>query len=277
MKQQLFLALVLALLFQAPQALAQNTNSQRAQELPRGHEFKSAFNGLPPQAKAKAQNWLDTLDEIPYEDFDYLKVDQEGNVLYADSFNSETSGSTTNGNTSPAIEEVTASEVFTLHSKPGASKVVYIDFDGHVLSGTAWNNSAGVSTLYARPYDSDGNENSFSSAEITDMAAIWHRVAEDYAPFDIDVTTQEPSSFGPNVSRILITNRTDSRGEYIYKNSAGGVAYVNVWGLSNYEYYQPALVFYNHLGTGNAHNLAEAASHELGHNLSLSHDGTSTT
>jgi hypothetical protein len=104
------------------------------------------------------------------------------------------------------------------------------------------------------------------------MATVWHRISEDFAPFNIDVTTEAPPSFGPTVGHILITNRTDSNDKLIYSQIAGGVAYVGVWGQSNYVYNQPALVFYNH--TGSAHHMAEAASHELGHNLGLSHDGT---
>jgi hypothetical protein len=58
---------------------------------------------------------------------------------------------------------------------------------------------------------------------------------------------------------------------------SGGVAYLNVWGASNYATtYSPALVYYNVLGAGNPSPVAEAASHEMGHNLGLSHDGTAT-
>jgi hypothetical protein len=28
---------------------------------------------------------------------------------------------------------------FTLHSRPSASKKIFLDFDGHVTTGTAWN------------------------------------------------------------------------------------------------------------------------------------------
>jgi len=42
------------------------------------------------------------------------------------------------------------------------------------------------------------------------------------------------------------------------------------------DYYKPALVFYDMLAGGNEKDVAEASSHESGHNLGLSHDGTST-
>ena len=44
---------------------------------------------------------------------------------------------------------------------------------------------------------------------------------------------------------------------------------------SQHSYYQPALVFTKGVGTG-AKNIAEAASHEAGHNVGLSHDGTAS-
>ncbi|WP_256361522.1 hypothetical protein, partial [Methylomonas koyamae] len=36
---------------------------------------------------------------------------------------------------------------FALHSKAGANRVIYLDFNGHVASATAWNSG----TLTARP------------------------------------------------------------------------------------------------------------------------------
>ena len=270
------LQLLLGLFCISFSAFSQNqTNSQRLQQLPPGHQLQSAFDRLPPQAKARAENWLNAMDNIPQLDFNHIKLDKEGGVFYVDPALGEgvVQGKTT---TSTSNLKVTASDIFTLHSKPGAAKTVHLDFEGHMITGTIWNNETGRTTLYARPYDSDGNESSFSTSEIDQMAAMWHRVAEDFAPFDIDVTTEPPLNYGPNVGHILVTHRTDAQGYNLYPNSAGGVAYVNVWGRSDYTYYQPALVFYNHLGNGNIHNIAEASSHELGHNLALAHDGTST-
>ncbi len=250
---------------------AQNrSNSQKVKELPQGHQLRSAFDGLPAQAKAKAEKWLDGLS-MPEEDFNSIKIDDEGGVFYEDTFHIEPTESGSIDISSPETASVTATDIFTLHSKPGASNVVHLNFEGFNVTGSRWNSDK-KETFYMLPYDSDGNSESFSNQEIKDMAAIWHRVAEDYAPFDVDITTEAPPSYGPNVGHILITNITDAEGDDIY-DGGGGVAYVNVWGRSNFEEYQPALVFYNNLGSGNAHNIAEASSHELGHNLSLSHDG----
>ena len=87
-------------------------------------------------------------------------------------------------------------------------------------------------------------------------------------------------------TRALITNSTTrcSNGKTFYASicsaGCGGVAYVGVFdqygsSTSAHSYYQPALVFQNGTGSGPKY-VAEAVSHEVGHNLGLSHDGTST-
>jgi PKD repeat protein len=271
MKLLRLLGWIMGLFLCSFQINAQNrSNSQKVKQLPQGHQLRSAFDGLPVQAKAKAEKWLDALS-MPEEDFNSIRIDDEGGIFYVDTFQTESAESGSIDISSPEAASVTATDIFTLHSKPGASKVVHLNFEGFNVTDSRWNRDK-KDTFFMLPYDSDGNSASFSIQEIKDMAAIWHRVSEDYAPFDVDITTEAPPSYGPNVGHILITNITDAEGDDIY-GGGGGVAYVNVWGASNFEYYQPALVFYNNLGSGNAHNIAEASSHELGHNLSLSHDG----
>jgi hypothetical protein len=112
---------------------------------------------------------------------------------------------------------------------------------------------------------------------------VWAAVAEDYSAFEVDVTTQEPlaaditytgtgdTNFG---TRALITDDT-----FMYAQCAcGGIAYNGVFNYSaNHPYYQPALIFTQGLGgAASAKNIAEAVAHEVGHNLGLSHDGTTT-
>ena len=121
-------------------------------------------------------------------------------------------------------------EAFNLHSRPGAPNVVYLDFTGHTVTGTAWNGLAGTDPLVARPFDLDGSPSTFGATELAAIAEIWARVAEDYAPFNIDVTTEEPTSFDRHTGRVLITNSTDANGKAMPYNSAGGVAYIGVWG-----------------------------------------------
>ncbi|MDD5395099.1 MAG: zinc-dependent metalloprotease family protein [Thiothrix sp.] len=243
-------------------------------DLPDGN-FRQRLHGLPAQAQQRAMNHLHRFT-FTERDLPHLRSDNAGDIYYADTFLPTPTQQGATVAASPSTQAITATEAFALHSKPGSSKVVYLDFNGHAITGTAWNSGA-TATFNALPYDLDGNSASFSAAELSSIAEVWRRIAEDYAPFDVDITTQEPVSFTANTGRVLITKNTDANSVAMPASTAGGVAYVNVWGASYYSYYSPALVYYNNLGGGRADYVAEAASHELGHNLGLSHDATSTT
>ncbi len=241
------------------------------EQLPPG-QFKQKLKVLPEQAQKNALAWMHE-HSFTASDFIDLRVDDNGGIFYEDPAPVNTDAVSSN---TPVLEELTQAETFSLHSKPGASRTVFIDMDGRVVSGTIWNQNSGTDPLLMRPYDSDGDETTFSQTELNAIAETWKRIAEDFAPFDIDVTTEEPSRLDSNVGLILVTPKADQNGNNIYNCSCGGVAYVGVWGRSDFaSRYQPALVFTDGVGTG-AHNISEAASHELGHNLGLSHDGTNT-
>jgi hypothetical protein len=170
--------------------------------------------------------------------------------------------------------------------------VIYVDFDGHLVAGTRWNSSMG-GDCYADAYDTDGAPSTFSDTERGVIRSVWARVAEDYAGLNVNVTTADPGfdainrsslsdpSFG---TRAVIANSKSAcpNGKTVYTSvcsgGCGGVAYVGVFDEvgTNHTSYQPAFVFQNGVG-GGAKNLAEATSHEVGHNLGLSHDGSRTT
>lgn len=240
-------------------------------ELPKS-QLLDKLNRLPSQKRERAKAWL---DKIQFHDHDlpFMRADDEGGIYIADPIAPDATISGALRSTALAAELPAGVDVFKLHSNPSAPNVVYLDFDGHVITGTAWNSSTSPS-FTARPYDLDANPSSFSEAEQANMAEVWRRVAEDYAPFNIDVTTELPASFNSRTGRVLITNNVDANGLDMPAKTSGGVAYVNVWGSTSYPYYSPALVYYNQVGGPD--NIAEAASHELGHNLGLSHDGTTT-
>lgn len=252
-------------------------NPFRLEDLPPGL-LRDQLAALPDQAKAKAMGWLNNI-QFHANDVPFMRADKEGGIFYADTFRPETTEGAAGVLSAETLAAgYTAANVFKLHSKTGSSKVIYLDFDGHTITNTAWNSYVGATTLNAVPYDQDGNPASFSDAEAAQIAEIWRRIAEDYAPFDIDVTTELPASFGPTVGRILITQDADANGQAMPSQGAGGVAYVNVWGAGNYHsYYSPALVYYDNLGGGRPDYVTEAASHEMGHNMGLSHDATSTS
>lgn len=160
----------------------------------------------------------------------------------------------------PADELHMTGTVPVLHSKPGATKKIYLDFDGHLFVGPSPWGANRVTPPYSRDSSSD-----FSASEITDITTIWKRVSEDFAPFDIDVTTEEPASFGNKVAQ-----RVAIGGSYSdwYGHSAGGVAYLCTFTWNGDI---PTYVFENNLGNGDPKYTAEAISHEVGHTLCLSH------
>jgi hypothetical protein len=173
-------------------------------------------------------------------------------------------------------------ETFALHSRPGSTRTVFLDLDGHTVTGTAWNSSKGVTTEPLPAWSLDGSS-AFSDTERAAIQSIWQRVAEDYAPFDVDVTTEDPgeaaiarSSLADTVfgTRALITPSSQAATAICGSGGCGGVAYVGAFDVtgSTHDRLQPAFVFPHLLGN-DIKNIAEAVSHEVGHNLGLHHDG----
>ena len=172
---------------------------------------------------------------------------------------------------------------FELHSDSGADRVLYLDFKSTLVSGTYWN-QAGYGGLAAdtyagfnAPYDDPG---SFSEEEQAFIQDVWRRVSEDYAPFQIDVTTEDPGQaalvrnnpsdqkFG---TKVFITS--DPRPEpALCLNPCSGVAFTNVIDSTDPTgMLQPAWVFAD--VTGDSLYTANTVSHEAGHTFGLNHDG----
>ncbi len=121
------------------------------------------------------------------------------------------------------------------HSLPGARNVIWLNFQGMVIQGTLWNTQFGSQRWTARSFSLDNDFINFSPAERTAVSSIWSRVAEDYAPFRVDVTTERPAVLSPTVAVALITRITSSEGRMMPAgNIAGGMAYINVFGSSLY-------------------------------------------
>ena len=179
-----------------------------------------------------------------------------------------------NSNTATSISasaSVAISNTFKLHSNPNAQHTIYLDFTGHTTSGTWWNDGG---KIQSSAYDRDGNKSSFSNSELLEIQSIWQQVAEDFAPFNVNVTTQDPGVEALRKTsnsdrqwgvRVLFTdNRNDLDGTAIAAG-AGGVAYI---GSFNRNVDQPIFVF-----NKGARAAAVTASHEVGHSLYLNHDG----
>jgi len=161
-------------------------------------------------------------------------------------------------------EAVTMQEAFTLHSLPGAQRVIFLDFDGHHSVNNSWGHN-----IMFPAYDTNGDSTTFSSAELTAIEAQWKRAAEDFSPFFVDVTTEEPPAGGLTKNgagdttwgvRCIMTQATAGFGSGI-----GGIAFVNSFDDSIDN---PVFAFNKGYNNGSM-----TASHEVGHSLGLSHDG----
>ena len=248
-----------------------------------GPKGKPAFPVVSLPANAKGERAIEALaDKLPEvaawygstpEQFSTMmredhtaRIDKNGHLFFVE----DTPGQAGEDET-PSVS--TASfpydQTFKLHSLSGSKRVIYIDFDGHTTTGTAWNSSY-VDPINSPAYDLDGNSSSFSNAELDRIQDIWKLVAEDYAPFDVDVTTEDPGQDAINRSSSeddIYGTRVVMTVDDFASCGCGGFAYVGVFDYVG-SYYKPAFVFNKSLV-----GAAEAVSHEVGHNLGLSHDG----
>ncbi|MFC6152561.1 zinc-dependent metalloprotease family protein [Nocardioides yefusunii] len=177
---------------------------------------------------------------------------------------------------------------FALHSNPGAARTLFLDVDGHDLTGTGWGGGYDVTdaevATFHEGWDPAGDGPAFSASERTLLQEVWARVAEDYAAFDVDVTTQDPGTaaltrssasdtvYGARAlfsdSAALAQARTGSTSQ----NGTVGIAYVGTFSTVASKYQiAPALVMTGKMRGYDADTLAWTASHEFGHNLGLWH------
>lgn len=246
---------------------------RRVQDLPPSR-LRTQIERLPAQVRDRAVAWLGNFHFTDL-DLDSLQVDPAGGIFYADHFNLAAGGAIADGGPVVAGAAVPVSPfpaALRFHSRPGAPNVLFINFSGGSVSNTAWNTLLGRTVIPAVAFSTDADYTTFSGAEQMAIKRIWQRMAEDYAAFNIDVTTERPATFGTRTAHALITRNTDANGLDNPAATAGGVAYVNVFATSSYATYRPGWIYFNNLAYDESY-IAEAASHEMGHNLGLSHDG----
>lgn len=184
-----------------------------------------------------------------------VHLDHKGRMLHIDAGLKASAGSTMQATTTTSTGTSTAAaspfpldQTFKLHTKPASTRVLYLNFTG-----------AGTNPAFSL----DSVPSTFNEAEQILIQKAWQRVSEDYAPFDVDITTEKPTvTTGKIGAAILITPQTNSAGGYAYLNS------FNAYGLT----VAPAFCFPNNLANSEK-PIAECIAHELGHTLGLSHQG----
>jgi hypothetical protein len=168
-------------------------------------------------------------------------------------------------------------KTFLLHSRPTATKTIYLDFDGFRASGTFWNIGRGRDPIISPAWDPANNGAEFTNGELLEIQQVWQLVSADFSPFDVNVTTEDPGE-----EALVNTGGADDRwGNRVVFTpddfpapGAGGVAYI---GSFSWNYTTPGGTDTpSYVFNYGAIFAAAAASHEVGHTLGLSHDGTNS-
>ena len=138
------------------------------------------------------------------------------------------------------------------NSYPSAQAVIFLDFDGHTVNGTSWNYNGPIVC----------GASGLNNSQITE---VFNRVAEDYRPFNVNITTSLSTYTAAPLSgrmRVIITPTSS------WFTGVGGVSLTGSfkWGDDT-----PAFVFCDRLGPNSPKMVGECCSHESGHTLGLSH------
>ena len=169
-------------------------------------------------------------------------------------------------NTPAMPAQAPLADTFKLHSLRTATKRIYLDFNGHVTDDPSWTRYNNNNPITTPAYSIDGSP-TFSDTELQNIQEIWARVAEDFSPFEVDVTTEEPG-----VNDLRNTGGGDTRwgirvvigANTGWYEPAGGVAFR---GSFSADRDTPCFVFNTSII-----DITEAATHEVGHTLGLRHD-----
>lgn len=163
-------------------------------------------------------------------------------------------------------------------SLPGAADTLHIDFDGH-SGNDAWG------TYTAAAYDLNGSVAEFTPAERLAMRNTWATIAEDYSPFQLNVTTVAPPSLADGVAFKMVV--TSSPSSIVNVSGALGVAFLNSYaggGVGNQVAWTFSSVFDDFMFSGDGGisglimatpvEMGNTTSHEFGHALGLLHFST---
>lgn len=209
------------------------------------------------------------------------RLDAGDRLKFVDHF--ESSPASDGDAASPARARAIAplARTFSLHSRKASNRTIYLDFDGERVCGTVWDP---YDCIDAPRFDTDGRRG-FSKSERRAIQRIWRGVVEDYAPFDVDITTERPQlddlvrsdsadrTFG---IQTVITSSNGVRNRVCGGSRCAGAAYMGTFDSEFHNAGRVTWILPKEV-RNNARRIADAVSHEAGHTLGLSHDGTSRT
>ena len=151
------------------------------------------------------------------------------------------------------------------HSNIGARWTIYLDFDGEIVRNTFW----GLPTRQTRGLTIDADANTFNVEEQAVISRIWGRVAEDWAPFDVDITTERPAIIGGTVLWSIIGEKPQDFG---FDSRVGGVS-LFCFCYMPFGLQTPTFTFWKPWGPTDHSTIADVITQENGHMFGLLHDG----
>jgi subtilisin-like proprotein convertase family protein len=153
-----------------------------------------------------------------------------------------------------------------LNSLAGAPVSVILKFDGYTDNDPGWIafRDSGTGPIVTPAFDLDGDATTFNTEELRQIEEIWYRVSEDFAPFNVNVTTVTPPVLNDFEHVMVVIG-----GDGDWAPPAGGWGAINGFSTSsaNTNYVFSELF-------SSPHQLASISSHESGHTFGLRHQST---
>lgn len=151
------------------------------------------------------------------------------------------------------------------NSRPAATVQFYLNFNGEIVEGTSWNSQHNAgNAIVAAPAG-------LTAAQIT---TVLNEVAEYYRAFDVNVTTDPAKYSAAQLTKRMKCIVTPTNIAADGDANTLGIAYLNKFGTISPD--AVCWAFTHDVPTYGIQAIAASAAHEIGHTLSLTHDGTNT-